>query len=161
MNKTLKLFASILVAASLTACGGGGGGSSSGGGSSNQSWAQTSDSVNVTSLTATDNVVGTGATAVAGDTLTVNYTGWLYVSSAANYEGQEFDSTTTAPFSFPLGKGQVIQGWDQGLVGMKVGGTRTLIIPSAMGYGTNGYGPIPGGAALVFTVKLVSLTPAQ
>jgi FKBP-type peptidyl-prolyl cis-trans isomerase FkpA len=157
MKKTLQLCATLALLASLAACGGGGSSSSS---SSNQSWAQTSGSVNVTSLTEIDNTVGLGATAVDGDTLTVNYTGWLYQSGATNSEGQEFDSTSGGtPFSFPLGKGQVIAGWDQGLVGMKVGGTRTLIIPSSLGYGPNGYGPIPGGAALVFTVQLVGVTP--
>jgi len=159
MKKTLKLFASILVIASLAACGGGGGGSDS---SSTPSWAQTSGSTNVTSLTTTDNVIGTGTTAVAGDTLTVSYTGWLYEATAANYEGPEFDSSsaTNPTFSFQLGAGKVISGWDQGLVGMKVGGTRTLIIPSALAYGNNGNPPvIPANAALVFTVQLVAVTP--
>lgn len=159
MKKTLKFLASALVLASLVACGGGGSSDSSS--SSSASWAQSSGSVNVTSLSYVDNTVGTGATAAAGDTLTVNYTGWLYQSTAANDEGEEFGSSNGTPFSFPLGAGQVIQGWDQGLVGMKVGGTRTLIIPSSMGYGASGNGPIPGGAALVFTVQLVSLTAPQ
>jgi FKBP-type peptidyl-prolyl cis-trans isomerase FkpA len=157
MKKTLKLFASILVLASLVACGGGGGGDSSSG----PTWAQTSGSDNVTTLTATDNVLGTGPAAVAGDTLTVNYTGYLYESTATNFEGQEFGSSSGTPFSFVIGANQVIQGWDQGLLGMQVGGTRTLIIPSSMGYGATGNGSIPGGAALVFTVQLVGITPAQ
>lgn len=160
MKKPLKLCASLILLASLAACGGGGSGGSNSA-SSSPTWAQTSGSDNVTSLTTIDTTVGTGATAVAGDSVTVNYTGWLYQSAAVNDEGQEFDSTSSGtPFSFQLGQGQVIPGWDQGLVGMKVGGTRTLIIPSSMAYGASGYLPaIPGGAALVFTVQLVSLTP--
>jgi FKBP-type peptidyl-prolyl cis-trans isomerase FkpA len=154
MKKTLKFIASFLLIASVAACGGGGSSSSS-----TPSWETTSGSDAVTTLQVTDNVVGTGATAVAGDTLAVNYTGWLYQSGAANSEGPEFGSSAGTSFSFPLGMGQVIAGWDQGLVGMKVGGTRTLIIPSALGYGPNGNSAIPGGAALVFTVQLVSVTP--
>lgn len=162
MKKSLKLFASILLLASVAACGGGG--SSSGSSSSTQTWEQTSGSDAVTSLTSVDNVIGNGPTAVAGDTLTVNYTGWLYESTATNEEGPEFGSSAGTPFAFTLGAGQVISGWDQGLVGMKAGGTRTLIIPASLGYGAAGAGggAIPAGSALIFTVQLVSVTaPAQ
>ena len=87
--------------------------------------------------------VGTGATLASGSVANVKYTGAL-----AN--GNVFDAGT---FSLTVGAGKVIQGWDEGLVGMKVGGSRQLIIPSSLGYGPNGYGPIPPNATLVFTVE--------
>lgn len=94
---------------------------------------------------------GTGATVVAGQQLSVYYTGWL-----AN--GSQFGSNTTdtTPFVFKLGAGVVIPGWDQGVPGMKVGGTRQLIIPASLGYGAQGSGPIPPNSNLVFTVQVVS-----
>ncbi|MBK6591481.1 MAG: FKBP-type peptidyl-prolyl cis-trans isomerase [Burkholderiales bacterium] len=112
-----------------------------------------------TTLQISDTKVGTGATAANGNTVTVNYTGWLYDATAASFRGKQFDSSVgKAPFSFKLGVGQVIQGWDQGVVGMKVGGTRTLVIPSALGYGSAGAGGIiPGNTALVFTVDLLAV----
>jgi FKBP-type peptidyl-prolyl cis-trans isomerase FkpA len=159
MKKTLKIIASILLITSIAACGGGGSTSTP----AAPSWETTSGSDAITKLQVTDTTVGTGATAAAGSVVTVNYTGWLYQAGAANSEGPQFDTTSgRSPFSFQLGAGQVIAGWDQGLVGMKVGGTRTLVIPSVMGYGSAGYGSIPGGAALVFSVQLVSIAaPAQ
>lgn len=91
---------------------------------------------------------GTGAAATAGQTLDVHYTGWLA-------DGTRFDSNSGgAAFSFALGARQVIDGWDQGLVGVRVGGTRQLIIPPALGYGETGAGPIPPNAILVFTVQV-------
>lgn len=149
MKNILKIIASILLAASVASCGGGG---------SSSSATDSSGSSSVTTLQVIDTQVGTGAVAAAGNTLTVNYTGWLYNSSAANYEGTEFGSSSGTPFSFKLGAGQVIAGWDQGLVGMRVGGVRTLIIPSSLAYGASGSGPIPPNAALVFSVQLVNLT---
>ena len=113
-----------------------------------------------TQLQVTDTIVGTGTAAAAGNTLTVNYTGWLYSASAANSRGAQFDTSVgRAPFQFRLGAGQVIAGWDQGLVGMRVGGTRTLIIPSALAYGSAGAGGgvIPPNAALVFTIDLLAV----
>ena len=112
-----------------------------------------------TQLQVTDTVVGTGATAAAGNTLRVNYTGWLYSATAPDYRGTQFDTSVgRTPFQFRLGAGQVIAGWDQGLVGMKVGGTRTLIIPRSLGYGSAGAGTsIPPNAALVFTVDLLAV----
>ena len=112
-----------------------------------------------TQLQVTDSVVGTGTTAAAGNTLRVNYTGWLYSATAPNFRGTQFDTSAgRSPFQFRLGTGQVIAGWDQGLVGMKVGGTRTLIIPSSLGYGSAGAGTsIPPNAALVFTVDLLAV----
>jgi hypothetical protein len=110
-------------------------------------------------LTVTDTVIGAGNAAVAGQTLTVNYTGWLYDPNAPGFKGKQFDSSSGhSAFSFTLGAGMVIQGWDQGMAGMKVGGKRTLLIPSNLGYGTSGAGAsIPGNAALVFDVELVSV----
>ena len=89
----------------------------------------------------------------------MNYTGWLYSATAPNFRGTQFDTSAgRSPFQFRLGTGQVIAGWDQGLVGMKVGGTRTLIIPSSLGYGSAGAGTsIPPNAALVFTVDLLAV----
>jgi FKBP-type peptidyl-prolyl cis-trans isomerase len=94
---------------------------------------------------------GTGATLASGQTV-----GMRYVGSFAN--GDVFDSNPSPKpvFSFRLGGGQVIKGWDLGLVGMKVGGTRQLIIPPELGYGPNDYGPIPGNSVLVFTVDAIS-----
>jgi FKBP-type peptidyl-prolyl cis-trans isomerase FkpA len=103
------------------------------------------------SLKITDEVLGTGAEAVAGKKLTVNYTGRLLT-------GAQFDSTVgRGPFSFTLGAGEVIKGWDMGLTGMKVGGTRELVIPSYLGYGDTGQGPIPPNATLVFEVELLDV----
>jgi FKBP-type peptidyl-prolyl cis-trans isomerase FkpA len=97
--------------------------------------------------------------AVSGNTVTVHYTGWLYDTTAANNRGTQFDSSVgKAPFSFNLGAGQVIKGWDQGVVGMKVGGLRTLVIPSSLAYGSSGVsGAIPPNAALVFNVELLAV----
>ncbi len=89
-----------------------------------------------------------------GDTLSVNYTGWLYDPNAAENKGTQFDS---GDFSFTLGAGQVIAGWDQGVLGMRVGGRRRMVIPPALGYGSSGQGPIPGDATLLFEVELLSI----
>jgi len=94
-----------------------------------------------------DLVVGTGATAVAGDHVNVTYTGWLS-------SGDKFDSGT---YEFDLGKGQAIDGFDEGVTGMKVGGKRKLVLPPELAYGKNGLGPIPGNATLVFEVELLEI----
>ena len=107
-----------------------------------------------------DSVVGTGATADAGQTVTVHYTGWLFDAGATDNKGKKFDSSVDRgkPFVFPLGAGRVIKGWDEGFEGMKVGGKRTLIIPSDMGYGTRGAGSaIPPNATLLFDVELLGV----
>jgi FKBP-type peptidyl-prolyl cis-trans isomerase FkpA len=105
-----------------------------------------------------DTQPGTGKEAVAGTTAVVNYTGWLYEPKAEQQHGAQFDSSIgREPFSFSLGAGQVIKGWDDGVQGMKVGGKRTLIVPAAMGYGEGGAGPIPPNATLIFDVELLDV----
>jgi FKBP-type peptidyl-prolyl cis-trans isomerase len=111
------------------------------------------------SFSQTDLKVGTGADAVAGKFITVNYTGWLYDSSRADNKGTQFDTSIgKAPYGFALGTGQVIRGWDQGVPGMKVGGQRRLVIPPSLGYGSTGNGNvIPPNAALVFDIELLAV----
>ena len=104
-----------------------------------------------------DTVVGSGAEAKAGARVSVHYTGWLYENGKA---GKKFDSSKDRrePFGFPLGAGHVIKGWDEGVQGMKVGGTRMLVIPPELGYGSRGAGGvIPGGATLLFEVELLGV----
>lgn len=111
-------------------------------------------------LSITDVKVGTGKEAKAGQTVIVHYTGWLYDENSADHHGQKFDSSRDRgqPFSFPLGAGRVIKGWDQGVSGMKEGGQRTLVIPSELAYGSRGAGGvIPPNATLVFDVELISV----
>ena len=108
----------------------------------------------------TDTVLGEGAEALIGHTVTVHYTGWLFDKNAENSKGTKFDSSRDRdePFDFPLGMGRVIQGWDAGVQGMKVGGQRTLVIPPEMGYGRRGAGGvIPPNATLVFDVELLGV----
>ncbi len=104
-------------------------------------------------LQSTDEVVGTGTEAVAGKSVSVQYTGTLT-------DGTKFDSTADhggQPFTFALGGGQVIKGWDQGVVGMKVGGKRKLVIPPSLGYGSQSVGTIPPNSTLVFEIELVDV----
>lgn len=104
--------------------------------------------------------VGSGEEAVVGKTVNVHYTGWLFDAAAEDKKGEKFDSSHDRAnyFSFLLGSGRVIKGWDQGVQGMKVGGKRTLIIPPSMAYGAQGAGGvIPPNATLVFDVELISL----
>jgi FKBP-type peptidyl-prolyl cis-trans isomerase FkpA len=106
----------------------------------------------------TDLRVGTGAEAVAGKRLTVNYTGWLYDPNQTSKKGTIFGTSVGAtPFVFVLGSGGVIGGWDQGLPGMKVGGLRQLVIPPDLAYGATGNGPVPPNATLLFEVELLAL----
>jgi len=111
-------------------------------------------------LEITDVKPGTGPEIKAGQTAIVHYTGWLYSESAAENKGAKFDSSRDRgdPFDFSLGRGQVIKGWDQGVVGMQVGGQRRLVIPPDMGYGSRGAGGvIPPNATLLFDVELVGI----
>jgi FKBP-type peptidyl-prolyl cis-trans isomerase len=120
----------------------------------------TMEKSNVSNLIKTDNKVGTGAEAVAGHDVSVHYTGWLYDEKAPEHKGAKFDSSRDRgePFTFSLGAGQVIKGWDQGVAGMKVGGQRTLVIPPEMGYGARGAGRvIPPNATLLFDVELLAV----
>jgi FKBP-type peptidyl-prolyl cis-trans isomerase len=142
----------ILVAAVLTgACG------------SESSTSTSSESTGMSSITElqkTDVKEGTGAEATPGKNVTVQYTGWLYDANKADHKGTKFDSSRdrNEPFSFQLGAGMVIQGWDQGVAGMKVGGQRTLVIPPSLGYGARGAGGvIPPNATLVFDVELLDV----
>ncbi len=132
MNRWL----SALILLSLAACGGDSGTSPSGGGS----------------LVSEDLVVGTGATAAVGDTVTVHYVGTFT-------NGTKFDSSYDrgTPYVFPVGAGRVIAGWDQGVPGMKVGGKRRLTIPPSLAYGSTGYGSIPPNTTIVFEIDLLSI----
>jgi FKBP-type peptidyl-prolyl cis-trans isomerase FkpA len=132
-------FAVVLV---LTACGG------------------NTENNSVAQLIRQDDVVGTGAEAQSGQVVTVHYTGWLYDQTRPDRKGNKFDSSRdrNEPFSFNLGAGEVIRGWDEGVAGMKVGGRRTLTIPPDMGYGARGAGGvIPPNATLLFDVELLEV----
>ncbi len=134
----------ILAAALAVACGG--------------SSSPSSPSTGSAPFSSTDITVGTGAVAATGKRLTVNYTGWLYSSTAASNKGSQFDTSIgKTPFTFTLGAGQVIKGWDQGLVGMRVGGLRRLVIPPELAYGSQAVGSIPANATLVFEVSLLDV----
>jgi len=106
----------------------------------------------------TDLTIGTGADAISGSSLTVDYTGWLYDATKTDNKGLQFDSSIgKTPFTFTLGIGSVINGWDQGLVGMKAGGVRRLVIPPSLAYGETRSGKIPPNATLVFDITLLSV----
>ena len=151
MKSVFQLIATLACAVALTA---------SGAAANTEKPVVLDPNTQVKELTITDTVVGTGVAAAAGDTLTVTYTGWLYDASKPGNKGTQFDATAAnVGFTFPLGIGRVILGWDRGLVGMQVGGTRTLAIPYDLGYGTAGSLPkIPGYAGLLFEVKLIGVT---
>lgn len=127
----------------------------------------TSNPLGISKLDATSNDLkkldikqGAGAEAVAGRPVVVHYTGWLYDTSKPDSRGAKFDSSRdgNAPFTFVLGAGRVIKGWDDGVAGMKVGGQRTLVIPPQLGYGARGAGGvIPPNATLIFDVELLDV----
>ena len=111
-------------------------------------------------LVKTDTVIGTGREATVGSTVYMHYTGWLYKPMAVKQHGRKFDSSFDRgqPLDFVLGTGRVIKGWDQGIVGMKVGGKRTLVIPSHLAYGSRAVGEIiKPGSDLIFDVELVDV----
>jgi hypothetical protein len=140
----------ILTLFSIAACGGGSEGEGQ------QPMAESG----ISTLQRNDVKVGTGAEARKGQTVRVHYTGWLYDTNAADHKGLKFDSSRDRndPIEFRLGAGEVIPGWDEGLPGMKVGGTRVLTIPPAMGYGASGAGGvIPPNATLIFEVELLDV----
>jgi FKBP-type peptidyl-prolyl cis-trans isomerase FkpA len=117
----------------------------------------------VAELQRVEQKAGTGAVAVSGMDVTVHYTGWIYDSRKPDQRGEKFDSSVDRgePFTFLLGAGQVIRGWDEGVAGMKVGGKRVLVIPAELGYGRDGAGGgvIPPNASLVFEVELLEVKP--
>ena len=143
----LALCSALLLALTVSAC------------SKNDSSPSTTQAYDVTALVSTDSIVGTGTVASAGRIITVHYTGWLYNPNQPGNKGSQFDSSVARnqPYSFTLGAGTVIRGWDQGVAGMRVGGTRTLIIPSTLGYGSSGNSSIPPNSALVFDIQLLNV----
>jgi FKBP-type peptidyl-prolyl cis-trans isomerase len=133
---SLKLFAAVLALIGLVGCGG----------------SSSTSPTDSTPLMSVDLVVGTGPTAVNGDVVTVNYVGTLT-------NGTKFDSSydRNQPYTFRLGAGTVIAGWDQGVPGMKVGGKRHLTIPPSLAYGNQANGVIPANSTLVFDIELLSI----
>jgi len=138
----LPLIAAFSAMLLLTACGGG---SSDSGGPSTPAVSSPA------ALTRTDNTVGTGAEAVPGKRATVQYTLWLYSTTTTENKGTRMESNS---FTFTVGSRDTISGFDQGVTGMKVGGKRTILIPSALAYGASGNYPIPPNSGLVFEVTL-------
>ncbi|SHH42685.1 FKBP-type peptidyl-prolyl cis-trans isomerase [Massilia sp. CF038] len=146
MKLKLSLAAAMFAVASLSACGGGGNDT------------PTPSVYSPAALSKTDISVGTGAEAVAAKTVKVHYTGWLYNTNMANFKGTQFDSSAgKAPFTFTIGTNQVIPGFEQGVLGMRVGGKRTVVIPSSLGYGANGNSVVPPNSGLVFEMELVEV----
>ena len=145
MKLKLPLIAAFVAVLGLTACGGGSSGSTAG---------TTVESP--LALTKSDTVIGTGAVAALGNQITVNYTLWLYSSTAAGFKGTQIESGSAVTFT--LASGSLIEGWVQGIPGMKVGGKRTLVIPGSLGYGAAGFGTkIPPNAGLVFDIELTAV----
>ena len=106
-----------------------------------------------------DLIVGTGAEVVTGSVVTINYAGWFYDPTTADHKGVQFATSlgSTTPFQVTVGAGQVIAGWDRGLLGMLEGGTRRLVIPPSLGYGGTRYGEIPPYTTLVFDIQVVTV----
>ena len=152
---------SAIVVCALAAAGCGAAPESGGAAAGTAGGARAGDGVSsITSLQFTDRTVGGGTEAAAGRDVTVHYTGWLYNANAPDNRGSKFDSSRDAgkPFTFRLGAGQVIRGWDEGVAGMRIGGTRTLVIPPDLGYGARGAGnDIPPNSTLRFEVELLDV----
>ena len=145
-HRLLSILTLVFVSAFASACGG------------SDSESPSRPSADVEQLSITDEVVGTGAAAAVGDQVTVDYTGSLYDPEEADLRGAQFDSTVDGePLSFQLGSAQIVSGFNQGVVGMKVGGKRTVIVPSRLAYGRGGFGPIPPNTALVFDIELLEV----
>jgi FKBP-type peptidyl-prolyl cis-trans isomerase len=144
-SRTVFAILSSAFLAVLSACGG--------------SAVETAPPSPVTALQTTVLKPGSGATVSAGQTAVMQYTGWLYEASATDNKGKQFDSSRgRGAFKFPLGTGSVIKGWDQGVLGMKIGESRRLVIPPDLAYGDKGAGGvIPPGATLIFDVELVGI----
>jgi hypothetical protein len=144
MTVPVRIALVIAIALSAAACGGG-----------SESSPSNAPAPPSAPFSVTDIREGSGATATQGRTITVSYTGWLYDPGKPESKGSQFDSSMN--FSFPLGVGRVIAGWDQGVVGMKVGGQRRLVIPPNLGYGSQMVGSIPPNSTLVFDVMLLAV----
>ena len=144
MKPSCRVVVAIVLALSAAACG------------SSSSTSPSAPTPPSAAFAQTDLVQGTGATATQGRTIMVSYTGWLYDPTRPDSKGTQFDSN--AGFSFQLGVGRVIPGWDQGVVGMKVGGMRRLIIPPNLAYGAQANGQIPGTSTLVFDIMLLNVS---
>jgi FKBP-type peptidyl-prolyl cis-trans isomerase FkpA len=111
---------------------------------------------NTAPFSQTDLRVGDGTAAATGNTLTVDYTGWFYDASKSDHKGFVFDTSLgKTPFTFVLGSGQVIEGWDRGVPGMQVGGRRQLVIPPSLAYGSTRSGAIPPNTTLLFEIELL------
>ena len=146
LDRRIVIAVSIAVALGIAGCG--------------QSETDQMGQSNITQLTKQDTRAGDGNEAAAGRNVTVHYTGWLYDPGKADHKGTKFDSSRdrNEPFTFRLGAGEVIRGWDEGVAGMKVGGQRTLTIPPDFGYGARGAGGvIPPNATLLFDVELLDV----
>jgi FKBP-type peptidyl-prolyl cis-trans isomerase FkpA len=144
-SRPLRQIGVALLAALIVACGG---------------KPNTAPTGGVSSMQSMEIKPGTGEAITPGKIAVVQYTGWLYDAAAKDNKGKQFDSSRNGagPFRFPLGTGQVIKGWDQGVAGMKVGESRRLVIPADLAYGDSGAGGvIPPGATLLFDVELVAI----
>ncbi len=122
----------------------------------------TTTPTNSAPFSVTDVRVGTGPQAATGSTLSVNYAGWFYDGTKTDKKGVQFTTSTgSGPLEFVVGTGTVIEGWEQGVVGMRVGGLRRLVVPPSMAYGAGRYGVIPGNATLVFEIELLAIPTAE
>ena len=144
MKPSSRVVIAIVLALSASACGG-----------SDSSTSPSAPTPPSAAFSQTDVITGTGATATQGRTIMVSYTGWLYDPTRPESKGTQFDSN--AGFTFPLGVGRVIPGWDQGVVGMRIGGLRRLVIPPNLAYGSQANGQIPGNSTLVFDIMLLAV----
>jgi len=149
MTSPRFLFATTLLLFTV-ACGGSDSSSTTGG-----TLSPSSNTTATTQLTVVDLALGTGAVANSGNRITVSYSGFLFDAGGVETKGRQFDSSSA--FTFTLGAGQVIKGWDQGVLGMRVGGLRRLTIPPSLGYGNQAVGTIPPNSTLVFDVRLISV----
>jgi len=144
MKPSSRVVIAIVLALSAAACGG-----------SDSSTSPSAPTPPSAAFSQTDVITGTGATATQGRTIMVSYTGWLYDPTRPEPKGTQFDSN--GGFTFPLGVGRVIPGWDQGVVGMRIGGLRRLVIPPNLAYGSQANGQIPGNSTLVFDIMLLAV----
>jgi len=144
MKPSSRVVIAIVLALSAAACGG-----------SDSSTSPSAPTPPSAAFSQTDVITGTGAIATQGRTIMVSYTGWLYDPTRPESKGTQFDSN--AGFTFPLGVGRVIPGWDQGVVGMRIGGLRRLVIPPNLAYGSQANGQIPGNSTLVFDIMLLAV----